>query len=233
MNIVVPLAGPDYFSRDGICKGDTIFNGEPFLPWVLKSRDWYCESNNYFFILIDSEYSRHFADAKIKRWFPNSLCIFMPMAVNGAALSTLHALPFLDRVEDHFLVDLADIKFKSNFSDFSSFYKNKNCDAVALSFFSNHKQYSYFEVNENNEIFHAKEKSVISNNASVGVYSFRTVSVYYECLAWYLNNRRLYTHNNLYYLSPILNGVVRKGRIVLNKEVFQVCDVKLGGAVDG
>ena len=61
MKVIIPLAGPDYFS-ESIPKGLKDYGNGPFLKWILQSRPWYSEipHKNYTFIFLDCNESRSF-----------------------------------------------------------------------------------------------------------------------------------------------------------------------------
>ena len=52
-------------------------------------------------------------------------------------------------------------------------------------------------------IIEAKEKVVISDNASAGVYCFRNSTILLEAIAYTLNNNK-YMHNNLFFKGCII-----------------------------
>ena len=62
MNVIVPLAGPDYFSSKGAKGLERSIIGDFQLKHTLESRPWSRENElKYSFILHDSNESRNFA----------------------------------------------------------------------------------------------------------------------------------------------------------------------------
>ncbi len=70
------------------------------------------------------------------------------------------------------------------------------------------------------------EKKVISNIASSGTYFFANLATYLNALAHNLKNKNSYTYKNLFFVCPLMNGVVDQGLRVLNYEVSQIKDIK-------
>ncbi len=218
MQVVVPLAGPDYF-KNKIPKGlEPSINNNPQLYHTLKSRIWSTDKNiNYSFILHDSEKSRSFVRNHIDQWFPNSNYIYLSNFTKGAALSAISAISFIELENSSPLIfDLADIFFETNiYPDFEK--KFSDSIFIGYSFKSDLPIYSYFGCDPNFYIKSVSEKKVISDNASAGVYIYKSASYYLNALAEILTKPRDYLFNNLLYLAPVLNGILdgkRNARLI-------------------
>ena len=187
MNIVIPLSGPDYFSNNepkGL-KFIQKYNGY-FLRTVLESRQWYqyIEFSKYYFILQDTDYARTFAHSYLRVWFPGCNISFISNCTKGASFSVLIALSLFPKLNESFMIDLADIyiygsvyqleKLISNSSDF---------DAIAITTRSTDSGYSYFKtLPDSNIIIDAQEKEVISENASCGIYYFKDIHIFVSAI---------------------------------------------------
>ena len=203
MNVIVPLAGPDYCTENSI-KGLVPSPNEPLLLKSLKSRPW-CDSPDihYTFILLDNSVSRWFFSHHILNWFPNAYSVFLSSTTQGAALSVAAGIS-LSRitVDEPIVVDLADFTFtcQNNFS-----LRCLSEAAYAFTFFSENLNYSYFRCDSNNKILKAAEKKVISSRASVGVYFFQSSAIYLSLVSMALSNPSGLVFNDLLYISPLFN----------------------------
>ncbi len=226
MNIIVPLAGPEYF-QESIPKGlKKSLDNQPQLLHTLKSRIWSQENNIiYNFIMKDSYDSRNFVDIYLRKWFPESNIIFLSNYTRGAALSSLAGLS-MDLLDDKspLVFDLADIYFETDiYPDFDTLFKG--CSFLGYTFKSNLERYSYYEINDGRIVF-AAEKKVISNHASAGVYVYKNSSVFLQAISKVISDPKKYLFNNLLYLCPIVNGVISNGQIGKIIQVKKFFDYK-------
>ena len=226
MKVLVPIAGPDYF-KDGNIKGLTNTSKGPLLSSILKSRPWFklIRSSNYCFVLHDSKEARHFSDAYLKKWFNDCMVCFISHFTQGAAMSSLCGMGMLsDDSKEPIIIDLADIYFDTDIIPFENI--NLDICGIAFSFKSTSSKYSYLKLDHEGYIIEAKEKLVISDNASAGVYCFRDPIILLESIAYNLNNNLKYMHNNLFYVCPLFNGLVSKNLKSITYEVNNVIDIK-------
>ena len=112
MNIIVPLAGPDFVAPTGLVKGMSQLLGQPLLKAVLESRPWHSPVNNYYFIYQDLAECRVFHFENVRRWFPRSEAVFIGGFTQGAALTALIGVSALKSFDEPMVVDLADIYSK-------------------------------------------------------------------------------------------------------------------------
>lgn len=226
MNIIVPLAGPDYFKNDQAKGLNPSISKTPQLLHTLHSRIWSEDKNNeYFFVLKDSSESRDFSEKYLMEWFPNSKFIYLSSFTRGAAFSCLAALSLIDFNQDKPLVfDLADIYFETKISpDFVSRFSN--CSFLGYSFESNLDKYSYFKV-KNEKVILVAEKKVISNNASTGVYIYKNASIFLKAFSCVLSNPEKYLFNNLLYIAPVANGLISNNQTAKIIKVEKYHDYK-------
>ncbi len=134
----------------------------------------------------------------------------------------------VDDPDEVICVDLADIMFDTCFDPGS--LKANGVGAAALTFNSDSATYSYLRTDRDGRFLEAAEKRVISNKASAGVYFFRSATIYLKALAYCLENAERFTHNGLFYVCPLLNGVAAQGLDVLLSPVDNVVDIKISDA---
>jgi len=226
MNVIVPIAGPDYFSN-GKAKGLRLNNGEPILWQTLTSRPWHNDDTRYIFVILDGELAREFAELYLRKWFINSSFVFLSEATKGAALSSLSAISIIKDFNSPLIVDLGDIGFYTKLNIENLFLNNKECGGIALSFYSSNPIYSYFYCQDNSDfVQQAIEKKVISNHASAGTYIFRNSRVFLKAVSHSLEFPHLNTHDNLFYVCPLFNGVIAAGYSVQRVEIESIIDFK-------
>lgn len=206
MKSIIPLAGDDYFKED-FCKGLLETEKGPLLYSVLKSRPWINNLSDLIFVCLESKMSRIFFKKYIKNWFPNSKIVYLSNKSSGAAFSALAGLSLAsNQGNEPVIIDLADIYFESDFIP----YKNLEACGYAFAFKSEGNQYSYFELGNDMEVRKAVEKEQISNFASAGVYTFPSCSILLKALSFALENSEKITYNNLFYVCPIMNYLIKE-----------------------
>lgn len=225
--IIVPLAGADFVRDDGKVKGEVLVDGQPLLLSTLQSRPWYKDGDDsrYIFVFMDSNITRSFARLHLSKWFPNCQTIFLSGNTRGAALSTLSALSLVRDFNVPIIVDLADIYYEYSYENFN--FEATDLGAIALTFKSKNPKYSYLAFNSAGNFLKAKEKEVVSNNASAGTYIFRNFSILVQSIGLAVEDEENQTFNDLFYVCPLYNQVKLLGFDVLSHPVKNVKDIKI------
>jgi hypothetical protein len=229
-SVVVPLAGPDFVSGRGEIKGLTPSprDGGPLLFSTLSRRAWArgLDPSAYRFVLFDRPESRAFAE-RLAEWFPGSTATFLGRYTRGAAMTCLGGLAAIAETTAPVIVDLADIDFDGGPEDVAAaFSMHDALGGLALTFASDNPHYSYLRQDSAGRVVEAAEKRVISNNASAGVYMFRNPAVLLRAIAHALDTTPEGTHNGLFFVCPLFNGVLAQGLTVDMCRVDNVLDVK-------
>jgi len=226
MHVIIPLAGPDFTCSDGTIKPLILFKGQPLLKYILHSRPWSLSVKHYSFVLRDCEDSRRFARNYLCKWFDACSIIYLSDFTRGAAISSLAGVSMLHDFSQPLIVDLADIAYNLTFDINQAFASSLSLGVIAPAFYSNNPQYSYLSTDHNGFIVKATEKIVISDQASVGTYAFRNASIFLRSLAFSIENESEQTHNNLFYVCPLVNGVIAQGKQGVLASAFDVTDLK-------
>ena len=222
MKCIVPIAGPEYFKEEN-CKGLIQFKDDFLLRSILYKRPWINKVDELIFIMQDLDIARDFEKSYLKKWFGNSKSIYIPSFTCGAAFSSLIGVSLAYTKSDMpIMIDLADIYFESNFIP----YQKKEKDGFAFYFESNDPIYSYLKVDDYENIIETKEKKVISNKASAGVYCFPSSSSFIKSISYSILNSKKLTFNNLHYVCPLLNSLIASNIKVIPIKVKNVVDIK-------
>lgn len=226
MEVVVPLAGPDFVSPDGVIKALTQISGKLLLQHVLASRPWAREVRGYTFILKDGDITRTFSEKYLSAWYPNSTVVYLSSFTRGAACSAMAGVACQRDPHSPLIVDLADILYSSNLNVARRLRRSTRCGGLALTFGSTNPAYSYLRLDDAGNFVEAAEKKVISTNASAGTYIFRNSAIYLSAVAHAFANEASQAYNNLFYICPLFNGVLAQGLEVELESVSDVYDIK-------
>lgn len=230
MKVIVPLAGPDFVTKDGITKGEAQYLGGDLLHKILRRRPWYGSvlSCDYIFILQDKIETKKLAEEKLKVWFPQCKLVFLSHVTGGAAFSAVASLPYISNGDDKIIIDLADIDYELSEAIIPEIRSMNESDAIAVTFNSKNPIYSYLLFDQAGEFIESKEKQVISAVASAGTYIFGSHRSFFNAFQYSLKTKSMYLHNGLMYVCPLFNGVKANSGMVKKVDVSHVFDVKAG-----
>ena len=229
MKIVVPLAGPDFERADGTVKAEYSVDGLPLLRRSLESRPWWRKlagTEDLTFVLRDAPVLRKFSDQSLAEWFPGSQRVFLSRTTRGAALTALAGVALQADAEEVVCIDLADILFEC-VDDVSALFSDPQIGAAVLTFASQSDVFSYLRRDEAGEVVEAAEKRVMSNEASAGVYLFSRPAVYLRAVAHALDNRAGQTFNSLFFVCPLVNGILAQSLRVIGLPVAAARAIKM------
>lgn len=232
MKIVVPLAGPDFERDDDTVKAMVDAGGKPLLRRTIEGRPWWRSGQigaaDLIFVVRDTPASQRFARDILPSWFPGSTTVSLGRFARGAALSALAGLALAADPAEVIGVDLVDIDYASTLNPVARFAAAPDSGGIALVFPSSNPIYSYLRTDAQGRVVEAAEKRVISTHASAGTYFFANLGTYLVALAHSLDNEEAVTHRDLFFVCPLMNGVIAGGREVLIDPVDNVVDIKVG-----
>ena len=226
MIVIVPLAGPDFEGDDGLVKAEREVQGLPLLRRALESRAWWGEAAlQLIFVLKDTARSRQFARERLQAWYPAADVVYLSAATLGAAFSVAAGLSLIRDPDAPVVVDLCDILFDAELDVRGAFAESSHLGGLAVTFPSDRSKYSYLTFDDRGDMLAAREKVVISDTASAGVYMFRSSAVFLRALAASVEQREALAHNGVLFVCPMLNGVKGQGLVVRAAPASNVVDV--------
>lgn len=232
MRVVVPLAGPDFERADGKVKAALEIEGRPLLRRALEQRPWWVAGQvgpaDMIFVVRDTPASQTFAHGMLRDWYPGAGVVSIGRYTRGAALSALAGIALMERTDEPICVDLADIEYASTLDPLTRFADTR-AGGIVLTFSSDNPAYSYLATDATGRVTGAAEKRVISNTASAGTYLFRDIACYLRALAHSLTHADAVMHRDLFFVCPLVNGLVAQGLDVLLEPVTDIADIKTTG----
>ena len=88
--------------------------------------------------------------------------------------------------------------------------KNQNIDGILGIFNSNNPEYSFVKIDNENKVIKTKEKKVISNFASTGMYIFSKGSDFIKSVEYAIEEEIL--SKNEFYISELYNILIKEGK---------------------
>ncbi|MBB3660409.1 hypothetical protein FHX15_005678 [Rhizobium sp. BK650] len=230
LNIIIPMAGNDFELPDCSLKAEMPVGKTTLLGATLESRPWWNGDATPVFVLRDKPASQRYARETLLTRYPTARIVWLSEMSGGAAWSAAAGAALVAFADAPVVVDLCDIIFDSDADIAAIFAADPNLGGLALTFGSRHPQYSYIRLGDDGRMLEAREKIVISDNASAGVYAFRNIAVFHLALAHSLQNRARLAHNGMLFVCPMLNGIVAHGFDVRTLPARDVFDIKIADA---
>jgi UDP-N-acetylglucosamine diphosphorylase / glucose-1-phosphate thymidylyltransferase / UDP-N-acetylgalactosamine diphosphorylase / glucosamine-1-phosphate N-acetyltransferase / galactosamine-1-phosphate N-acetyltransferase len=220
INIVVPMAGAG--SRFAIAgyKAPKPFidvKGKMMIERVLDNLS-YPGAN--FILIAREEHLVNCSEAieDIQSRFPVSF-ILINALTHGAACTVLAAHRLINS-DTPLLIANSDQIVDMNLSDYIEDCFSRKLDGSILTFHDTDTKWSYAKVDKGGHVLEVKEKQVISNHATVGIYLFASGRDFIDGTLDMISKRD--TTNDEFYIAPVYNHLIKQDKNIglyeINKE---------------
>ena len=209
INVIIPMAGAgSRFAKAGYTKPKPFIDvlGKPMICHVLDNLKI---PNAKYILLVRKEHfdaeAETIKDIQLKY---NTEIILIDKLTEGAACTVLHAHRHINN-DVPLLIANSDQIVDMDINDYIDDSEERNLDGSVLCFEDQDTKWSYAKLDEQGLITEIKEKVVISNNATVGIYYFNKGSDFVEnAIDMIVRNDRV---NNEFYVAPVYNYSIQKG----------------------
>jgi RpiB/LacA/LacB family sugar-phosphate isomerase len=214
-NLLIPIAGKG--SRFPIetyiaPKPLILLDNKTIIEWTLGCID---QSECNIIFIIRKEHADEFCiDSFLRNKFGNDIKIVITNQITEGSVCSCLLADSLINNDLPLVIHNSDIYFEKHFT-FSQL--DPNIDGHILTFKSNSTNYSYSELNDDGNVVRTAEKNVISNNASVGLYHFKSGKLFVK-YAKKMIEEKIKT-NNEYYICPLYNILIQDGLKIRTLEV--------------
>lgn len=210
INILIPAAGAgSRFAKEGYEKP------KPFIdvlgkPMIMRVLDNLKVDNAHYIIILQKAYlenEKEFCKQIAKDY--NVSFVSVESLTEGTACSVLHARELINN-DIPLMIANSDQIIDIDINDYINDCKNRNLDGSILCFIDKEKSPKWSFVKMNNElIVEVKEKEVISDIATVGIYLFSKGSLFVDsAIDMIARNDRV---NNEFYTAPAYNYAIKNG----------------------
>ena len=211
INIVIPMAGQgSRFAKAGYEKPKPFIDvdGKPMIVRVLENLAY---PDARYTLIARKEHMEKEAElvAQIEKEF-NAIFIPIDKLTEGTACTVLYARKYINN-EEPLLIANSDQIVDMNIADFIDDCKNRNLDGSILTFIDEHRdpKWSFAKLDENNLVTEVKEKVVISEFATVGIYLYSKGKEFVDAsVDMIIENDRV---NNEFYTCPTYNYAIKEG----------------------
>ena len=203
INIVIPMAGAgSRFAQAGYKKPKPFIDvlGRPMICHVLDNLNM---PDARFILLTRKEHFEN--EQETVNWIKSKYNVEFVLIDNlteGAACTVLHAHKLIDN-NTPLLIANSDQIVDMNIAEFINDSENRNLDGSVLCFKDHDTKWSYAKIDGEGLITEIREKVVISEFATVGIYYFAKGGFFVKnAIDMIIRNERV---KNEFYVAPVYN----------------------------
>jgi dTDP-glucose pyrophosphorylase len=218
LNILIPMAGKgSRFADAGYDKPKPLIdvNGKPMVQVVVENM----MTDAYFIFVLRRDHCHQYGMAKFLRTLtPYCSIVTIDAVTEGACCTTLLAEDYFNN-DNPLLIVNSDQYVDWNKDDFYHFLNRVKSDGTILTFYSQNPHCSYVR-KVGRSVVEVKEKEVISNTATVGIYYWKRGSDYVR-YARQMIEKNIRT-NGEFFVAPVYNEAILDGKKITTYNVGDV-----------
>jgi dTDP-glucose pyrophosphorylase len=228
INIVIPASGlGSRFVKAGYAVPKPFIDvmGKPMIKWVIENFENIPDRDVNFIIICNKNHVKDYDLIKeFEIIFAGKKCTYEIIQIDklteGSACTCLKARKLIDN-EDELLIANSDQFLEYSKEDLFRTINKNNPDGLIITTNSDSCKWSYAKVNNNGYITQVKEKEVISQYATVGIYYFKRGNDFIIS-ADEMIHKELKV-NNEYYTCPVYNILINSyGKKILNYPISNI-----------
>lgn len=216
LNIVIPMAGRgSRFAKEGYKNPKPLIDiyGHPMIEYVIQNLRPK-QQHRFIFICQEEHLKKYNLDEKLEKLAPGCLAITVDHITEGAACTVLLAEEHINN-DDALMIANSDQYVDTNIDRYLEALKNY--DGLIMTMPANDPKWSYIRYGKDGFVTLVREKEVISNQATVGIYNYQHGCDFVRYAHQMIDkNIRV---NSEFYVAPVYNEMIAAGK----KLVY--CDV--------
>lgn len=211
INILIPMAGlGSRFVKAGYKKPKPFIDvaGEPMIVRVLENLKY---TNARYILVAQNDHLQKEKELveKIKKEF-NAIFVSVEKLTHGTVCTVLYARKFINN-NDPLLIANSDQIIDNGIVRFIDDCNDRNLDGSIITFMDKYKdpKWSFAKLGKNNLVVEVKEKEVISEFATAGIYLYKKGSDFVNAaIDMIVRNDRV---NEEFYTCPTYNYAIKNG----------------------
>lgn len=212
MNVLIPMAGAgSRFATAGYSFPKPLIavknlNDKPMIQVIVENLN---VDANHIFIVRDEHCNKYNLPQLLSVISPKSKVVSIDHLTEGAACTTLLAKDLINNNQP-LLIANSDQFVEWDSNEFMYSMMDNGIDGGILTFNNSHPKWSYVRQDGLGFVTEVKEKEVISNEATVGIYYWKRGSDYVKYAEQMITkNIRV---NNEFYVAPVYNEAIADGK---------------------
>lgn len=208
LNIVVPMAGRgSRFAQAGYEMPKPLIDvfGHPMIEYVTKNITPACE-HRLIYICQEGHLKKYGLADELRRMSPGCEIITIDHITEGAACTVLLAENLINS-DDALMIANSDQYVDTDINTYLKALGDK--DGLIMTMPADDPKWSYIQYDENYFVTTVREKEVISNEATVGIYNYKHGKDFVKYAHQMIEkNIRV---NNEFYVAPVYNEMIDSG----------------------
>lgn len=214
LNILIPMAGAgSRFRAVGYTLPKPLIpiRGVPMLKWVIDNIRPQCE-HRYIFVCQQSHIDDYDLRQKLEEWAPGCAVVGLPGLTEGGACTVYAARQLIDN-DDPVMVANSDQYIAHDINRYLACMDRNAADGLIMTMEANDPKWSFVELNGQGDVVRVVEKEVVSQEATVGIYNFRSGRELLRAIeAMFASGFRV---SGEFYLAPVYNEMIARGARVV------------------
>lgn len=212
LNIVVPMAGRgSRFAQAGYNMPKPLVDvyGHPMIEYVTKNITPDCE-HRFIYICQEEHIKKYGLAEKLEQLAPGCVVITIDHVTEGAACTVLLAEKYIDN-DDSMMIANSDQYVDIDINTYLACIKNY--DGLIMTMPANDPKWSFIKYDKSGFVTMVREKEVISNEATVGIYNYKHGSDFVR-YAYQMIDKNVKV-NNEFYVAPVYNEMIDAGKKIV------------------
>lgn len=225
LNIVIPMAGyGSRFVKAGykLPKPLIEIHYHPMIEYVIKNISPN-EECKFIFICLKEHIEKYNLYERLKLIVPNCEIVEVNQVTEGAACTVLLAEQYIDN-DTPMMIANSDQYINANINAYLKVIQEY--DGLIMTMTADNPKWSFVKCDESGFVTMVREKEVISNEATVGIYNFKKGSDFVKYAKSMIEkNIRV---NNEFYVAPVYNEMIGDGKKLVTYNIGAEADGMYG-----
>lgn len=207
-NIVIPMAGRgSRFVKAGYQMPKPLLDihGKHMIEVVTKNIMPDC-MHRFIYICLEEHLEQYPLEACLHRISPGCIIIPVSEVTQGAACTVLLAEEYIDN-NHQLMIANSDQYVDIDINEYLN--SVENYDGLIMTMYADDPKWSFIQYDEHHLVTVVKEKEVISNEATVGIYNFRKGQDFVRYAHEMINAEERVRGE--FYVAPVYNRYIREG----------------------
>lgn len=208
LNIVIPMAGRgSRFADAGYVMPKPLIDvlGHPMIEYVTRNIKPNCE-HRFIYICQEEHLKKYGLAEELRKMSPGCEIITIDHITEGAACTVLLAEKFIDN-DDSLMIANSDQFVDTDINEYLGSMGEK--DGLIMTMPADDPKWSFIKYDEEGNVTMVREKEVISNEATVGIYNYKRGKDFVKYAHQMIDkNIRV---NNEFYVAPVYNEMIEDG----------------------
>jgi HAD superfamily hydrolase (TIGR01509 family) len=208
LNVLIPMAGSGTrFQQVGFTFPKPLIevNGKPMIQVVVENLNL---DARFIYVVQKTHYEEYNLKYLLNLITPGCQIVQVEDKTEGAACTSLLASKFIDN-DQPLLIANSDQFIEWNCSEVLFGFQSDALDGGIVTFKSTHPKWSFVKIGESGFVSEVAEKKVISDQATAGIYFWKTGKEYVR-YARQMIEKNIRT-NGEFYIAPVFNEAIADG----------------------